>query len=290
MAKRSGVGWLLAGVTLLFGGVAFAATSSKAGPSPSGDKNGDQTGTGKQGDKDKSESPGSDDNTPHAKGFRRALLAFAQKTKAAADEAARLGQDQKESGQVAAAATSTVGAVLAAIPTIGQILALAAQLFALMFKQAGYGAFIPRTDTGLFTGWKEDCYFFREVPIYGPAIEQLKDKIEPIAIRGDNRQLDAFVTLCQAFPQGPPVAVVSVSDVGDYEYRFNVTKPGDLSEEAKAAEQIRWMQVYSPADITPRGPRGFDPANPWGWKVPGERASAYDRAVKADPSNAAAGM
>lgn len=106
MAKRSGVGWLIAGVTLLFGGVALAATSSsKAGPSPSGDKDGDQTGRGKQEDKAKSESPGSDDDTPHAKGFRRALLAFAQKTKAAADEAARLGQDQKESGQVAAAAS-----------------------------------------------------------------------------------------------------------------------------------------------------------------------------------------
>ena len=223
--------------------------------------------------------------TAHEKGFRKALQSFAEKTKAAATEAERQEKDKKQSGQVAAAATSAVGALLSKVPTIGPILAIFAQLLAAMFKAGGYGAFIPRTDTGLFTGWRDDCYYFREVPIYGPAIDQLRDKIAPLVVKGAEAQLDALVTLCKALPNGPEVPEVSIYDTGDFEYRFNFDSPGDLSDAAKAAEKIRRMQVYSPADITPKGPRGFDPQNPWAWKVPGERASVYDRAIRLAPGD-----
>ncbi len=229
--------------------------------------------------------PKSAKQAAHVEGFRKAMKAFAEKTKAAALESAQLEKEQEQSGKVAAAATSAIGAAAAYVPVIGQILAVFAQLLALMFKTIGYGAFIPRTDTGLFTGWRDDCYYFREVPIYGPAIEQLRDKIAPLVVKGAEVQLDALVTLCKALPSGPPVPEVSIYDTGDYEYRFNFDSPGDLSESAKAAEKIRRMQVYSPADITPKGPRGFDPQNPWAWKVPGERASVYDRAVRLAPGD-----
>jgi len=232
-----------------------------------------------------------DDDTPHARAFRAAMRDFAERVQAKSREEAQQASDKKEAGNVGAAASSVVGAVAASIPTIGPIIAAAAALFAIMFKSLGYGAYFPTVAIGLRTGFYNGCYIFREVPIFGPAIDRLIETIKPISLAGDPRQLDSFVRLCKAYPQGPPVASVDVLDQGDYQYKFNLTRPDDLSEAARAAGQVRSMQVYSPVDITPSGPRGFDPQNPWSWKVQGERLSKFDvPPVRADPSNPAAGQ
>lgn len=286
--SRSGAG-LLIGLSFAAGGVALVALarSSRAAAPPT--KREDSRGAEDTAERPDSNSPSAD--TPHAIAFRKALADFASRTKAAANEKAQLESEKLEAGKVAAAATSTIGALAVSIPTIGPIIAAAAALFAAMFKAAGYGAYFPTVSVGLATGYYRGSYFFKEVPIYGPAIDELVDKIRPISLVGDARQLDAFVALCKAFPEGPPVESVDVLDQGDYQYRFNLTNPGDLSEAARAAEQVRWMQVYDPADITPTGPRGFDPKDPWGWKVPGERKSRFDSpAVKVEPTNKAAGL
>lgn len=286
MARRSV--WLFGALGVLaFGGLALASAQAGAAAPPRKDDESPE-GEGEQPDQDEPTDP---KGRAHLEGFRAALKDFAEASRRAVSESAKLTAEQKASGGTAAVLTTTIGAASAAIPVVGQIIAAAAAIFALMFRELGFGAFLQSLDGQIFTGWRRNTYAFKEVPIYGPRFAQLRPAIEPISTRGNPLPLDALQELAKAYPYGPPVEEVLISDTGDYRYLFNPSDPGNLSQEARDANKVFGQVVYSPADITPTGPRGFNPADPLGWKVPGQRrAKLDDSPVKLQPGKAEAGL
>ena len=290
MAKRSSaVGWLVAGVTLLVGGVALAASSQRkqdpsAPPVPPDGNNEPLV--------DPSVEPKLWDQKAeaHKKGFAAAAQQFAE-----------WGRQKREEDQVdaefakertaAAAAVTAVGGTVASFsgPIAGPVIAaIAAGIAAMVRYVRSYGGIIVGGNRLEFTGWRDNSYDFRDIPIYGPEAERFWEVCQRVMIRAE--QLDALKALVAAYPNGPGPSEVAISSTGDFDYLFNPSRPGDLSQPERDAKHVFGQQVYSPADVTLRGPRGFDPTNPRSWKVAGERASIYDRVVKADPNNPASGM
>ncbi len=305
MAKRSGVGWLLAGVTLLFGGVAVAAsrTASTGRPRQEPDTKEPDPGTkpvpgffddvsGQQELRDPSvpDAAWSAKFQEHRNGFRDAVLLVLRLAMQAEAQQAIEKQSEKQSQELRSFTTKFGGAMAAAAGGYGVFVTAFLELANYtLFVLQRWGGHVLDAEGREFTGWRNGSWWFRDFPIYGPEASRFWPKlVEKMAFYSDQQK--ALSRLISAYPNGPGPDVVSVISTGDYEYRFNPVNPGNLSDAEKAAEHIRIMQVYSPADITLRGPRGFDPANPWGWKVPGERASVYDRAIKVDPSNEAAAL
>lgn len=281
MARQGRLLLILGGAgVLLLAGTAVAAASKPVARKPESDDSGHT----------EQDDPDHNARKNHEAGFKRALDAWVNAAQLAVRNEAEREREQKASGKTAAALTSAAGALAANIPTIGPLIAVAAQLFALLFKELGYGAFLLSTEGRIFTGWKARSYFFKDVPVFGPAWDKLRSELEPLSTRGNPAPLNALESLALTFPFGPPVEEVQVSDTGDYFYLFNPTNPGDLSATARAEKKVFGMVVFSPADITERGPRGFDPAKPLAWKVPGERASIYDRVIHAEPGNPAAAL
>lgn len=86
--------------------------------------------------------------------------------------------------------------------------------------------------------------------------------------------------LCQARPFGIEVPSVEITQTGQYSYKFNVDGSNDLSPAADAEKHIYWVDVWDPEDITRRGPRGFDPANPKAWY---QRAKAEAHPIQVSP-------
>ena len=237
----------------------------------------------------------------HLAGFQLAVQKFK------ADNAAQLAEAEKienykgtqSTGQNAIAGGLAVAAAAAnAIPVAGQVVGAALALLALLFKLLPTGVWLPRIEGKDFTGWRADSYWYHDIPIYGPEADRMLEPL-PHTLLGDKGQsLEGLKRLIARFPSGPGWPVeISIFATGskddpyfDYTYLFNPYRPGDLSQDERNLEHVKGLQVYSPLDITPRGPRGFDPKAPLAWKVPGERRAKLDDVVKVTPGNAAAGI
>lgn len=220
----------------------------------------------------------------HALGFKKATEKWIKARKAELSESKQI---EESSGQSGTKEANTYAAVLGAaaaaaqsIPVAGNAVGLLLGALAVLVKYLPQGAWLPRIEASDFTGWKEDTFWYHDVPIYAPVADSML-KGMPHPYLGDNSQTyDGLRRLIAYFPNGPDFPVViSVRGQGgddsyyEYEYSFNFDRPGDLSKSEREAEHLRTMQVWQPEDITPSGPRGFDPSDPWSWKEPGQRRS-----------------
>lgn len=157
------------------------------------------------------------------------------------------------------------------------------------FAILNWGTHLVSADQREFTGWRSDCWWFRDIPIYGPEASRFwGELVHFFALREEQQK--AMARLIAAYPNGPGPVQVEVTPQGDFDFMFNPSRPGDLSQAERDANRVFGMQVYAPQDVTLLGPRGFDPAKPLSWKVPGERASIYDRVINAEPGNPAAAL
>ncbi len=295
MAKRSSsIGWVVAGLALLTGGVAIAATSK---PSRKPEGSGEDSERGAQGpapipqlrDPDVSDSDWAAKVDEHRRGFAAASQQLAEwgKQKRAEDEA---DAESQKTRTEAAAGISVVGGTIASLtgPIAGPVIALIVAGIAAMVRYTkSWGGIITGGDRREFTGWREGSYHYRDIPVYGPEAERFWAICERVTVRQE--QLEAFKALVAAYPNGPGPSEVAISSTGDYDYLFNPSRPGDLSQRARDALEVFGQQVYVPADVTLRGPRGFEPKNPRSWKVPGERLNVRDRVVRLDPARPASG-
>lgn len=218
----------------------------------------------------------------HQQGFIAAVKKYGGDLEQLAKQELSKETTDKKARAERAAAVSSAGAMLANIPYVGQILAIAAQVAAALLGAFNYGGEVNFVQASDFSGWKENTYWFRDTPVYGPAIGKFLPALEKRQTRGSPEALTALRALIKAYPNGPDVERVSIGSTGDFEYLFNPFEPGNLSEEQRQAERVKGLQVFSPKDIRPTGPRGFDPENPRSWKVPGERKSRFD--VGEDPA------
>lgn len=287
MARRSPVLFFGALALLLGGGVALAASSSPA-RKPKGEGEpapAPPEGSGPQLPADPADRQ--DLLLRHQKGFIAGGKYFDAWAKGVIAENAQI-EAFKEKGSSSPEATaiaaglSIAAAAINAIPIVGQVASAVLVLFAVLVKTVPMGAWLPRVEARDLTGWAGDTYWYHDVPIYAPqALEMLEPLPHPWL--GDNSQsFDGLRRLIAYFPLGPswPVTIKVFGTGGadsyyEYSYLFNPTNPGDLSEAAKALNRVYGMTVYQPEDITPTGPRGFDPQSPLAWRVPGERRSRY---------------
>lgn len=189
-----------------------------------------------------------------------------------------------------AAALSVASAAANSIPVAGQAVSAVLAITALIVKFLPAGAWIAEVGGRDFTGWRAGSYFYHDVPIYGPKAELMLNALPHEYLGDKGKSLEALRKLIERWPVGPDWPVeISVFATGnddtyfDYFYLFNPGQPGNLSQTARSRHEVFGMNVYSTADITPTGPRGFDPAQPLAWKIPGQRASKYDQAIKLEP-------
>ena len=294
MAKGRSMGWVVAGLAILTGGVALAASSSKPFKKP--EESGEPDGaappdpSSQMRDPDVSDLAWAAKVDEHRRGFASATQQIAEwgKQKRADEEA---DAESLKSRSEAAAGISVVGGTIASLtgPIAAPVIALiVAGITAMVRYTKSWGGIITGGDRLEFTGWRANSYHYRDIPVYGPEAERFWSVCERVTVRRE--QLEAFAALVSAYPNGPGPTEVAVSSTGDYDYLFNPTRPGDLSQQARDALSVFGQQVYSPQDVRLRGPRGFDPKSPRSWKVPGERLNVLDRVVQLDPANPARGM
>lgn len=77
--------------------------------------------------------------------------------------------------------------------------------------------------------------------------------------------LRSLVRLCTAYPWGINLPRIDIGADGMYRYLFNATGNNDLSDAANQAGHVFNVEVWSVDDITPKGPREFDPKTPRAW-------------------------
>ncbi len=309
MARAKPIGWIVAGLALLLGGAALAASSTTSKPARKPDEPGEApTQPTEPPPPPPPQTPQTPEEQPpptqtppasvqesakaeaHKRGFAAAAEQFAEWGKQKRVEDAADAEAQRER-EIAAGAIATAGAAIGSLAgsVAGPVIGLIATGIALMVRYVkSWGGIIVGGNRIEFTGWRANSYHFRDIPIYGPEANRFWEICQSVVLRQE--QLEALKRLVAAYPNGPGPDEVKVSFVGDYDYLFNPTSPGDLSQGERDALRVFGQQVYSPADVTLRGPRGFDPKNPRAWKVPGEAASIYDRVVKLEPGVRAAGL
>jgi len=71
---------------------------------------------------------------------------------------------------------------------------------------------------------------------------------------------------------------------GSFFYTFNKSGNGDLSSAARDLRQVFGLEVWNPADITPTGPRGFNPLAPRAWIAAGQKSNVLDLPGYTPPS------
>lgn len=189
----------------------------------------------------------------------------------------------------AATAVGSLVSATASIPGIGSIIQGLYQI-AKQFVDAaaaaakeGKSLFAGGAVAGgppVFTGYKDGGYYCWDIPVWSFTapmwIYEFNLASTPAARSAWAPVFEAFERLATERPFGPPVTRVRVENGGSYAYEFNIRGTGDVSPAAAARSEVRSFEVWNPADITPTGPRGFDPANPWAWKRPGLKASVFD--------------
>lgn len=190
---------------------------------------------------------------------------------------------------VSAAATAVGSAVssFAGIPGVGAIIQGLYNIVKIFGEAAaeaarqGKSLFSPSRITvagaPIFSGWKDSSYYCWDVPVWSFTSPMWLSLFRASGASPAFEPLwQSFLALATTLPFGPRVARVELQNDGSYFYKFNIRGNGDLSAEAESRREIRGFQVWNPADISPSGPRGFDPANPLAWKRPGMKASVFD--------------
>lgn len=151
------------------------------------------------------------------------------------------------------------------------------QLFASNWKPAGQP---------IFTGWVADGsigdYFLRDIPVFSLSANS---EIVPYIKYSTIYELPmmALSRLTEVFPYGAPVPKVEIKDTGEMYYSFNTDGNNDLSDSAVASGKVYGVSVWNPLDISPTGPRGFDPKNPRAWFAAAQ-AEALTRGWIRDPN------
>lgn len=303
MAKRSGWAWLLgASAFALFGGAALAASTPQQSRRKDGDNDSGQEEEGRRESKVGGTPPGFFDDTSgqtplrddavseaewsakfqaHRDGFRDGVLLVQRRLiqlraqmildRAPDEDVERVTSALKQLGAVVSAVAGAYGVLVQGFVLLSQ---------GLSFAVVKWGGRILGSEDREFTGWKDNCWWLQDLPIYGPDASKFWPELTRLfALKVEQQR--SLAKLISAYPNGPGPKRVEVTPQGDFDYLFNPSRPGDLSQAERDANRVYGMQVYSPADVTLRGPRGFDPQRPLGWKVPGERASVFDRVVKA---------
>lgn len=192
---------------------------------------------------------------------------------------------------------------IAAIPVVGQIVRGAYELarkFVEVYAEgirSGRGGFWANGATsGIpnFIGWIADKsplgagiiplgdYWAFNLPMLSFAA-QIQGR-EYLATQGKPLEpsVRAMITLCHARPYGLDVPRMEVTATGLYAYQFNRFGSNDLSEAAIQREEVYGVEVWSPDDISPTGPRGFDYRNPRAWRA---RAFAEAHGLPGSPQN-----
>lgn len=206
-----------------------------------------------------------------------------------AQDAQRILGGLNIAGQLTAAAAQVGGAALnaaAGVPGIGAVIKGVYDIVqqfvqaAAAAAAAGKGLFDSGVVPGgepIFTGFKDGAYYFWDIPVWSFTAPMW---ITEFKLAGGGSAppavFAAFERLATSKPFGLPVPRVRIENSGGYSYEFNIKGDGDVSPAAVGRREVRSFEVWNPADITPTGPRGFDPANPWDWKVPGARSSVFD--------------
>lgn len=217
----------------------------------------------------------------HAAGFKKAVAAFQKEHAAELAEAKAIEESPGTTGSkeanTYAAALGVAAAAAQSIPVVGNLVGVLLGALAALVRYLPQGAWLPRIEAKDFTGWRDDSYWYHDIPIFAPVASKMLDGMPHPYLGDDSQSYKGLLALIEHFPTGPAVPVVSVRGQGgadsyfEFEYSFNFTAPGDVSKESRDRGEVRTMTVWEPADVTPTGPRGFDPADPWGWKQPGER-------------------
>lgn len=229
--------------------------------------------------------------------YRRAMTAWLQdKLRAGAIEAdkARKAQEVIAGYDLAGDAVNTAAPVIdgivqaaAGVPGVGSVIKgvfQVAQLFqAVAVEAAREGRpFIsgPTVASGVptFSGYRDRQFYYWDVPVWSLTAPMWVSTFK--AASGGAPawvpQLAGFEALATARPFGYPVDLVAVQSDGAYTYQFNLTGNSDVSEPARQRGEVRQFDVWNPLDVTPTGPRGFNPADPWGWKQPGMKKNKLD--------------
>ena len=193
------------------------------------------------------------------------------------------------SGQLTSAGAQLVGAgvnAVAGIPGVGAVIKGVYDIVQQFVEAAaaaakeGKGLFDPGVVSGgepIFSGFKDGNFYFWDIPVWSFTAPMW---VTEFKLAGGGAappaMFAAFLTLATRRPFGLPVARVRIESSGGYFYQFNLKGDGDVSDAAIQRREVRGFEVWNPDDITPLGPRGFDPAHPWAWKRPGARSSVFD--------------
>lgn len=182
----------------------------------------------------------------------------------------------------AAASVPGIGSVITGVYKILQMFVEAAANSARAGKNL-FSAPLLQASQPIFTGYKDGNYYCWDIPVWSFTapmwVYQFKAASTAAAQQAWAPVFAAFERLATERPFGLSVGRAMIENGGSYSYSFNIRGTNDLSAAAVARQEVRTFEVWNPADISPTGPRGFDPANPWAWKVPGARASIYDQGL-----------
>lgn len=132
----------------------------------------------------------------------------------------------------------------------------------------------------IFTGFRDGVFWCWDTPVWSFTAPMWISVFVTAAggPGGFDAVFKAFDRLATAYPFGYAVSPVTIQSDGTYTYRFSLsgTLGGPSVDGAPPGDSTRQVDVYNPADITASGPRGYDPADPLGWKVPGQKLAKRD--------------
>ena len=127
-----------------------------------------------------------------------------------------------------------------------------------------------------FTGYKNGVFWFRDMPVSAWAFSLWGKELGDYAKGIGASYLASLQALAVHLPVGYPVPYVKVQPDGSWFYNFNRYGNGDTSQAAIDRKEVFGLEVWSPKDITPTGPRGFNPAAPRAWIALGQKSNVLD--------------
>lgn len=178
------------------------------------------------------------------------------------------------SGLVLSAAASllaTASAAANAVPIVGQVAAAVTALIAWSLQVSDLldwknrGLTKSELDAGVNirnrpperNGWQAGCYFFHDVPVFGPKVDDFNEGMSPSVKEGVwGAQWKAVYALAKTHPYGPPVPRVEVLGDGTYQYAYNKLGNNDTSQEAQGRAEVFLGRTTDPADVRATGPAG----------------------------------
>lgn len=176
---------------------------------------------------------------------------------------------------------------VAKVPIVGQVVAGIYQIirrFAVANAEAkrdGYDTAFFRANIRAggppeFTGYRAGVFWFRDMPVSAWAYQAWAKELGDWGKGVGESYLAALQTLALYLPIGYQVPLVTVQPDGSFFYTFNKLGNGDISDAASARREVFGLEVWNPADITPTGPRGFNPLAPRAWIAVGQKSNVLD--------------